>query len=105
MTASDIYTTIKKLDIPCVYSHFKDGNQPAPPYIAYIGAGQNQFAADNIPYHRQNVFQVEFYFTAKDPSLEDSIEEQLITDGWWYEKSEDVYIEDERVFVIYYTVS
>ena len=95
------------LDIPCVYSHFtkEDGTLPAgPPYVAYIGGGQTDFAADNTYHWTRNNYQIEYYFTNKDEQQEAAIEKLLLDNGFLYDKSEDVYIENEDVFVIYYNV-
>lgn len=95
------------LTIPCVYSHFKDddGNIPqSPPYVAYIGAGQSEFPADDTFYWKRNNYQIEYYFTKKDESQEAAIEKLLLDNGFLYDKSEDVFIESENVFVIYYTI-
>lgn len=93
------------IGIPCVYSHFRDKNIPkAPPYIAYLGSGQDNFEADNTYYHSRNRYQIEYYFTDKDEDLEAKLEKLLLNNGYLYEKSEDVYIESEGVFVIYYNV-
>ena len=100
-----IYDTIKKIGIPCCYSHFRGKGPKAPPYIVYIGNGQNNALADNTIYWRENTYQVEFYFIRKDEALEKNIEDKLLQDGYIFEKSEDVYIEDEDVFVIYYYVT
>ena len=100
-----IYATLQTIGIPCVYSHFRDKNNPVkPPYIAYIGQGQNTFDADNTHYHRDNSYQVEYYFTEKNEALETDIEDTLLDNGYLYEKSEDVFIEEEGVFVIYYII-
>ena len=97
-----IYSTLQGTGLPCAYSHFKTSKEP--PYIVYIGNGQDVFEADNTHYWRQNTYQVEYYFTTKNESNEASIEEALLTAGYLYEKSEDVYIEDQGVFVIYYYI-
>lgn len=97
-----IYSTLQGTGLPCAYSHFKTAQEP--PYIVYIGNGQDTFDADNTHYHRRNTYQVEYYFTQKDESNETAIEDALLEDGYLYEKSEDAYIEDEGVFVIYYSI-
>ena len=97
-----IYETLQSTGLPCAYSHFKTPQQP--PYIVYIGNGQNDLNADNTRYWRQNTYQVEYYFTAKDEQAETAIEDALLDSGFVYDKSEDVYIEDQGVFVIYYYV-
>lgn len=97
-----IYQTLQTTGLPCAYSHFRTNQSP--PYIVYIGNGQEVFEADNTHYYRENNYQVEYYFTTKDESNEASIEDALLGAGYLYDKSEDVYIEDQGVFVIYYYV-
>ena len=97
-----IYQTLQTTGLPCAYSHFR--TKQSPPYIVYIGSGQEVFEADNTHYYKENTYQVEYYFTTKDESNEASIEDALLEAGYLYEKSEDVYIEDQGVFVIYYYV-
>lgn len=100
-----LFEVLQSTGLPCAYSHFKPGNQPsAPPYIVYLGAGQYDMAADNTYYYRVNQYQIEYYFTEKNEETEANIEQLLLDNGYPYEKSEDVYIESEGVFVIYYTV-
>lgn len=91
--------------IPVAYSHFTGKNVPkAPPYLVYIGNGQDNYKADNTYYYSNNRYQLEYYFTEKDESKEAEIERILLENGFRYEKSEDVYIEEEGVFVIYYQI-
>jgi hypothetical protein len=97
-----IYQTLQTTGLPCAYSHFR--TKQSPPYIVYIGNGQEVFEADNTHYYKENTYQVEYYFTTKDESNEASIEDALLEAGYLYEKSEDVYIEDQGVFVIYYYI-
>ena len=97
-----IYQTLQSTHLPCAYSHFKKKQEP--PYIVYIGNGQDVFEADNTHYWRANTYQVEYYFTTKNESNEAAIENALLENGYNYTKSEDVYIEDEGVFVIYYQI-
>ncbi len=97
-----IYQTLQSTNLPCAYSHFK--KKQTPPYIVYIGNGQDTFQADDTHYWKNNRYQVEYYFTQKNESNEAAIEDALLGSGFIYEKSEDVYIEDEDVFVIYYYI-
>ena len=91
--------------IPVVYSHFTDKHSPVePPFLAYLGSGQYNFKADNTYYYNNNQYQLEYYFTEKDEAEEAKIEKCLLDNGFLYEKSEDVYIEEEGVFVIYYQI-
>lgn len=95
-----IYELLESMDLPCVYSHFK--TDQTPPYIVYIGNGQEVFEADNTYYWRENAYQVEYYYTTKNEENEAAIEDALLGAGCLYTKSEDVFIENEGVFVIYY---
>lgn len=97
-----IFQVLQSTGLPCAYSHFKKAQSP--PYIVYIGNGQDVFEADNTHYWKQNTYQVEYYFTTKNEQNEASIENALLEAGYLYEKSEDNYIEDEGVFVIYYYI-
>ena len=106
MSESLIFSTLKTTGLPCCYSHFRgeEGNKQEPPYIVYIGNGQDVMEADNTHYWRNNRYQVEYYFATKNETHEASIEDALLGAGYLYEKSEDVYIEDQGVFVIYYYI-
>ena len=97
-----IYQTLQTTGLPCAYSHFK--KHRTPPYIVYIGNGQETFQADNTHYYKENNYQVEYYFTEKNEQNEAVIEEALLDNGYLYEKSEDIFIESEGVFVIYYYI-
>lgn len=101
-----IFETLQSIGLPCAYSHFRDdGIAPkTPPYLVYLGAGQDTFQADNTHYYRENRYQVEYYFKDKNEETEAEIEDALLANGFLYEKSEDVYIESEGVFVIYYQI-
>jgi len=97
-----IYQVLQSTGLPCAYSHFKKAQSP--PYIVYIGNGQNTFQADDTHYWKQNTYQVEYYFTTKNEQNEEAIESALLENGFLYEKSEDIYIEEEEAFVIYYYI-
>ena len=97
-----IFQVLQSTGLPCAYSHFKKAQSP--PYIVYIGNGQDVFEADNTHYWKQNTYQVEYYFTTKNEQNEASIENALLEAGYLYDKSEDVFIESEDVFVIYYSI-
>lgn len=99
-----IFETLQSTGLPCRYSHFKQGEVVPPRYIVYLGSGQASLAADDTKVWTRNEYQVEYYFTSKDESAEAAIEAALLASDYMYEKSGDVYIESEGVFVIYYQV-
>ena len=98
-----IFQTLQATGFPCAYSHFRDTPKD-PPYIVYVGNGQDTFKADDTHYWRRNRYQIEYYFTQKNEAAEATIEDLLLQNGFIYEKTEDVFIEEEGVFVIYYHV-
>ena len=97
-----IYSVLQGTGLPCAYSHFRTNQKP--PYIVYIGNGQNVMEADNTHYWKENQYQVEYYFTEKNEQNEAGIEDALLEAGYLYDKSEDIYLEDQGVFVIYYYI-
>ena len=104
MTRDNIFTVLQTLKIPAAYSHFRrERSDPVePPYIVYIGAGQTVDRADNTHVWSLNRYQVEYYFKEKDETQEAAIESALLSGGYQFVKSEDLYLEDEDLFVIYY---
>ena len=100
-----VFEILQRTGLPCAYSHFRGKNPPkAPPYLVYLGAGQDTLSADNTYPWRRNRYSIEYYFTKKDEAKETEIEDLLLENGYQYTKSEDTYIEDEGVFVIYYNI-
>lgn len=95
-----IFDVLQSTGIPCAYSHFRTAKKP--PYLVYIGNGQDNFAADNTYYHSRNNYQIEYYYKDKDEQKERAIEAALLAAGYPYEKSEDTYIDEQGLFVIYY---
>lgn len=93
---------IQSLGLPVAYGYHTE-KQPLP-YFVLMGAGQDHFEADGTYYVTKDRTQIEYYFKRKDGALEKRLETLLLDNGILYEKSEDVYIDDEGVFVIYYDV-
>lgn len=93
---------LEQIGLPFAYSHFEKPIEP--PYIVYIGNGQNTFGADDTWHFRKNRYQIEYYYKLKNEANEEAIENILLLNGYNYEKSEDAYIESEGVFVIYYQI-
>lgn len=97
-----IFETLQDLSIPAAYGHFKTAQKP--PFVVYTGTGQDNMSADNTYIWNNNRYQIEYYFLRKNEEVEAEIEETLLSAGYNYEKSEDIYIEEEGVYVIYYDV-
>lgn len=101
-SAKELYRVLEATGIPAAFGFFDE--EQTPPYLVYIGDGQEQLRADNTVYSKKNSYQVEYYFTKKDEAAEDALEQTLLDGGFLYEKASDVFDESESVWVIYYYV-
>lgn len=98
----ELVDLLRGLNIRAGYGRFEKPMEL--PYAVYLGAGQERFFGDNTIYSKKNDYTIEYYFRSKDSTAEERLESKLLEEGYIYEKSEDVYIDTEKVFVIYYTV-
>lgn len=101
-SSEDLYATLRQAGIPVAYGRFRE--KVAPPLMIYTGDGQADVIADGEVYAKSNNYTVELYFTEKDEALEGKIEDLLNAAGWTWQKSSDVYLDDEDAFEIYYSI-
>lgn len=97
-----IFEILQSTGLPCAYSHFRTAQKP--PFLVYTGNGQSNFSADNTFYHSVNEYQIEYYYETKNEQNETAIESALLSNGYQYEKSEDTFIADQNLYVIYYYI-
>lgn len=96
-----VFQTLEQFGLPIAYGfHTKP---VAPPYLVLTGQGQEQIPADNTYYVTREDYNLEYYFKEKNPDTESSIEDLLLSMDRLYTKSEDIFIEDEDLFCIYYS--
>lgn len=98
----NILNILQELKRPVVYGRFHKEQEL--PYFCIMGTGQFNFAADNTYIHSENSYQIEYYFDKKNEEFETEIEQLLLENGYQYEKSEDLYLDEENVFLIYYDI-
>ena len=96
-----VFQTLEQFGLPIAYGLHTE--PVAPPYLVLTGQGQEQIRADNTYYVTREDYNLEYYFKEKDPDTESSIEALLLSMGRLYTKSEDIFIEDEDLFCIYYS--
>ena len=101
MTMQEVLETT---GLPVWYFTPKGKKLPAR-YLVWYGNGQNAANADDTLYFRKNGYIAEYYYSKKDEEAESEIAAVLLDNGYLYEKSEDVYIDDEGVYLIYYYIS
>lgn len=95
-----VFEMLQTLDLPVVYG--RHTKKVEAPYLLLTGAGQDHFEADTTYYVTKDRWTLEYYFSKKDPELEKQIETLLLNNGYRYEKSEDLYLDDQEVFFVYY---
>lgn len=95
-----VFELLQTLELPIVYG--RHTKQIETPYLLLIGAGQDHFEADMTYYVSKDRWTLEYYFSKKDPALETRIETLLLDNDLRYDKSEDLYLDDQEVFLIYY---
>lgn len=99
-TIERVIEALEETGLPCEYSHFDE--KVNPPFLVYYGAGQVTQSADDTHFWSHNIYNLEYYFTKKESRKEEELEAILLDAGFQFTKSEDIYIDDEDVFVIYY---
>lgn len=109
-----VLAALENMGLPWAYMTFRSGTfidrsgaerKVEPPFAVYYGSGQNKVSADNTHYWSENTYNIEYYFTEKSSTNEEGIEAAILAEGFQFEKSEDAYLEEEDVFVIYYYLS
>lgn len=101
MTNKEIYQAISASTIPTFWDHAPAGTYV--PFITYDTSSDN-FAADNIVYHKGKNIRIVLYNTTKDEALEKKLEDALDAAGIVWE-CESLFIQDERVYNTIYTAT
>ena len=99
-----IYDLLKTLNIPVAYDHFSSGKTKVPPFIAYREITPETFKADSITYYRPYEFEIELVTEKKDIALEQTIEDLLTTNNIPYDKSDEVWDEEEKIYHNFYEI-
>lgn len=101
MKLADLMIILKQSGFETAYHHFC--KPPVPPFIAVIGRNSENFSADNIPFYQFQNYDIELYTELKNIEAEKKIEDILLTNRIYWEKSEN-YIESENLFQISYSI-
>lgn len=107
MNQTELFTALKTLGMPAVYGEFTDTSEspvPAPPYITYQYAYDDDLKADNQNYVDAGLYQVELYTKKKDPVTEKKVQDLFKSLRLPYRKVE-AYIESEKLRQVIYEIS
>lgn len=104
MKHKDLLKLLKKVGIPVAYDHFPDNKNLEPPFMAYREQSPDNFRADNIVYSAFFNYEIELITTKKDVQLEDKISTLLTENEIPYEKSNEVWDNEEKIYHIFYEI-
>lgn len=99
MDIKELKRRCEEKNIPFAYGLFK--NPIEPPFLVAISSGSNNALADGIVYKRIEEIELDFAFIDKDFELENTIENYILKDVVW-NKTEETYIEEEKIFQVSY---
>lgn len=102
-TKQELLAILQTVGLPVAFDHFE--TPQALPYIAYVPARHNTFAADNVAYYRTTAYSVELYTEYKNPALEEAVEAALTAAGLYYDIDIDDYLTTEQMYMVAYTVT
>lgn len=99
-----LYTLLKTLNIPVAYDHFNSDKQINPPFIIYREIADDTFKGDNKTYYSPRSFEIELITEKKNPSLQKSLEDLLNTNSIPYDKDNEVWDADEKIYHNFYEI-
>lgn len=99
-----LYEKLCTLNIPVAYDHFDSNKQVSIPFIVYREQQLSTFRADDITYHQAFNFEIELITEKKEIALEKQLEELLTNNKIPYEKNDEVWDNDERIYHNYYEI-
>lgn len=104
MEHKDLFKLLKKIEMPVAYDHFDDDKDIEPPFMAYREKASDNFMADNKVYQFFNGFEIELVTSKKDVDLENKISNLLTENEIPYEKSDEVWDSEEKIYHIFYEI-
>ena len=104
MENSTLYELLKELEIPVAYDHFDDDKNICPPFLVYRETPPDVFSADNINYKNFDNHEIELVTDKKDVKLERKVSDLLTNNKILYEKTDEIWDKDERIFHIFFKI-
>lgn len=103
MFAEKLQEQLERLEIP-VYNTIIPDEEATAPYLIYVEGEPRTFEADGIVFYSEPTYIVELYTIIKDYELEKKIEDIFDELELYYEKSADMYDEDEQLTAVSYSI-
>lgn len=100
----DLFDLLKTLDIPVAYDHFDSDKHVSVPFLAYREQELSTLRADGITYYQFYNYEIELITNKKDVALERRLEGLLTNNNIPYDKTEEVWDNDEKIYHIFYEI-
>lgn len=100
----ELFDLLKTLNIPVAYDHFDSDKEIPIPFIAYREQANDTFRADMQTYFKFYNYEIELITTKKEVVLEKQIEGLLTNNNIPYEKPDEVWDNDEKIYHIFYEI-
>ena len=104
MKHKELYDLLKTLKIPVAYDHFESNKNVNPPFVVYREIAPDTFKAEDITYYRPYDYEVELVTSVKNPTLEETIENLFTTNKIPYNKEDEVWDDDEKIYHNFYEI-
>ena len=98
MKHKELYDLLKTLAIPVAYDHFESNKNVNHPFVVYREIAPDTFKAEDITYYRPYDYEVELVTSVKNPTLEETIENLFTTNKIPYNKEDEVWDDDEKIY-------
>ena len=104
MKHKELYDLLKTLAIPVAYDHFDSNKNVNPPFVVYREIAPDTFKAEDITYYRPYDYEIELVTSVKNPTLEETIENLFTTNKIPYNKEDEVWDDDEKIYHNFYEI-
>lgn len=99
MTLEELKKRCEKAGFKYAYGKFEKPTEP--PHLVAISTETNNFFADNIVYNKDIPIQLDYTYITKNLEEQNKIEDEILGDIAW-NKSEETYLQDEKVWQVSY---
>ena len=100
----ELFDLLKTLNIPVAYDHFDSDKNIPLPFMVYREQIPETFRADDITYYQAFNYEIELVVDKKNVALERQIEGLLTTNKIPYDKDDEIWDDEEKIYHIFYEI-
>lgn len=101
MTLEEIKVRLSGTGYPVAYRAWPEEQAPPMPYLLFLAAGSDNFAADGGVYQSFTRVQIELYSKLKDQAAEEKVESAL---GFTFWEKTEIYLDSEKCYEVLYEI-